>query len=791
MSETISTLLFFTGLLQLLLSMFALSRRDEPAARPLTVTFLIGAIWAIAYGIDIASSDINTKIHWMLVRLSFNRFLSLAALWIAFEHLEIAHKLKKWTPLLHTAPILALLLIWTSNFHQLYRYDYELKTIGELTILTWKNGPANWLFYGFDIALYAVALYQLITSLGDASQPKRRQTILIVISLFAPLLTDIFFKMGFSLLPGINLTSFFMLVSEALIVYAIFRYGWMKIIPMARSTLTDVLPGGMIAVDAQNRIVDVNRFAQELLDLPMKAIIGKDFHKTIAAKNIKATIELGRSQVRREIQVERSDHSIHYFDVSITPLKDRTGKHRGHLIYFNNITSQKKEELRLIQLSQAVEQSPASVVVTDLQGNIIYVNPQFTQLTGYSREEAIGKNPNIVQSGQTPDRTYKEMWMAIEAGQTWRGEFLNKKKNGELYWEMIVIAPAQDHNGNTVNYIAVKQDITVQKQTEAALRFSEERFRQLVMSAPDAVFGIDAQGNIIFANKEATNLLGYENDELLGQNVELLVPETLRVKHTMLRGGYFIQPRTRTMGAGQELLARHKNGSGISVGINLSHSMTENGPLVIAFMRDITDAKKAKDALQQANQQMEKQIHEIEKLQAILREQAIRDPLTQLHNRRYLDESIEHEFHYAVRHSLPLSIIMLDIDHFKRVNDTYGHYAGDACLISLAQLLQQSIRKSDIVCRYGGEEFLLLLPNSDARAAMTLAEKIRHTFEGTVNVFNGQEIRNTISLGIASFPEHGATYNEIIEKADKALYISKRSGRNRSTAWQDALTPVE
>jgi sigma-B regulation protein RsbU (phosphoserine phosphatase) len=142
-------------------------------------------------------------------------------------------------------------------------------------------------------------------------------------------------------------------------------------------------------------------------------------------------------------------------------------------------TSHKKnrQEEELRKLSRAVEQSPATVVITDTGGNIEYVNPKFTNLTGYSFAEALGKNPRILKSGEQPPEFYSDMWKAISAGDTWRGEFHNRKRNGDLYWESASISPILDDNGTVTHYIAVKEDITERKEAQEALFMSEEKLR--------------------------------------------------------------------------------------------------------------------------------------------------------------------------------------------------------------------------------------------------------------------------------------------------------------------------
>ena len=153
--------------------------------------------------------------------------------------------------------------------------------------------------------------------------------------------------------------------------------------------------------------------------------------------------------------VRHPDRSLHYV---VALLED--------------ITERKQAEEQLRQLSRAVEQSPASIVITDPTGAISYVNPKFSQLTGYSLAEALGQNPRILKSDHTSPAEYAGLWQTISAGQTWHGEFLNKKKNGELYWELAAISPITDAAGRVMHYLAVKEDITNRKQVEAALRES-------------------------------------------------------------------------------------------------------------------------------------------------------------------------------------------------------------------------------------------------------------------------------------------------------------------------------
>jgi diguanylate cyclase (GGDEF)-like protein len=160
--------------------------------------------------------------------------------------------------------------------------------------------------------------------------------------------------------------------------------------------------------------------------------------------------------------------------------------------------------------------------------------------------------------------------------------------------------------------------------------------------------------------------------------------------------------------------------------------------------------------------------------------QKIRDPLTGLYNRYYMRDVLKHELERAARVQYPVSVIILDLDHFKKVNDTYGHLSGDQVLRSLSELILAHVRRADVACRYGGEEFLIILPETPAKIALERAETIRADFEQLHVEYGGQKLHVTVSLGVASFPDHGLTPDQIIQAADIALYTAKAKGRNQT-----------
>ena len=202
-------------------------------------------------------------------------------------------------------------------------------------------------------------------------------------------------------------------------------------------------------------------------------------------------------------------------------------------------------------------------------------------------------------------------------------------------------------------------------------------------------------------------------------------------------------------------------------------------PEVLARVQTQLDRYRAETELRRANERLQAQLAEIQALQAQLREQAIRDALTGLFNRRYLEETLERELLRARRAAAAISLVMLDIDHFKKLNDTYGHKAGDVMLQKLGEMLRAHTRGGDVACRYGGEEFVVVLPGASLEVAHQRAEQWRLTFEAVRVPYGKHELRSTLSLGVAVFPQHGSTSDEVLRMADTALYMAKTEGRNR------------
>lgn len=299
--------------------------------------------------------------------------------------------------------------------------------------------------------------------------------------------------------------------------------------------------------------------------------------------------------------------------------------------YSTDITERKLIEERTQLLSAALEASANAIAITDITGKIEWVNSAFCEMTGYEREEIVGHNPRILQSGMHDAGFYREMWRTLLSGNSWRGEIINRRKDGSLSEEELIIAPVKNEKGKIHRFIGVKQDISARK------RMEEE-----------------------------------------------------------------------------------------------------------------------------------------------LRKQATTDSLTGLPNRRYFLNLAETELSRIKRAKAgPATIIMLDIDHFKHVNDTYGHNIGDQVLRHLAETISGTLRRSDYSGRLGGEEFVVLLPETSVEQGLQFAERLRQIIASSCVATGDGEIQYAASFGVTIATDADISITSVINRADEALYRAKAKGRNR------------
>lgn len=289
------------------------------------------------------------------------------------------------------------------------------------------------------------------------------------------------------------------------------------------------------------------------------------------------------------LEHKKKNGELFWAEISANPLRNGQGKFIGLAGISRDISERMKAENEIRKLSEVIEQSPTSIVITDLNGQINYVNSTFCRVTGYAPEEVIGKNPKILKSGMTSDSVYEDLWAAIYRGEVWRGEFINRKKNGETYWERAIIAPIKNHLNQVTNYVAIKENITAQKLAEQELIDSQQRYKLLSDISPEGLI-IHENGLILDVSSSVSKITGFDMDELVGnQPVEkLFTMDSIEKIRQMVDDKYEFP---------YEVTGKRKDGSTFQAEVEARQFFYKGREVRVAALRDITYRKNVEKVL--------------------------------------------------------------------------------------------------------------------------------------------------------------------------------------------------
>lgn len=417
-------------------------------------------------------------------------------------------------------------------------------------------------------------------------------------------------------------------------------------------------------------------------------------------------------------------------------------------------------------LTTAILNTDTGVIITDpnLPDNpIIFANQGFSKITGYSREEVLYHNPRLLQGPATDRHTLKRINEAVKKKESIVTELCNYRKDGTLFWNEIRISPVLDTMGNLQYFVGLQSDVTRRKQDTEQLKL----YAKVVENTLQGVIITDRHANIIWGNVAFTTTTGYSLEEVVGENPRIFQSG---LHSTDFYKNMWLSLKQTGQWQG-EVWNRRKNGDAYVEWLNISSIVDEVGEVTnyVAIFSDITDRKRFEQELQAANEKLKR-------LSSV-------DGLTNIANRRYFEEFFQREWALAIRNNAPLSIIMIDVDHFKIYNDTYGHQEGDECLKIVASTLSKTIKRpTDLVARYGGEEFVVVLPQTDSDGALVVAEQLReHVARLMIEHINSKSCSFvSISLGIATvIPDATMHREDLLHRADQGLYMAKRQGGNR------------
>ncbi|HEX9094774.1 MAG TPA: PAS domain S-box protein, partial [Candidatus Dormibacteraeota bacterium] len=511
---------------------------------------------------------------------------------------------------------------------------------------------------------------------------------------------------------------------------------------------------GVWIIDRNNLTTFVNRPMADMLGYAPEEMLGKPV-LTFMDAGSQAAFAANREgrqeghQPTHEFRFKRKDGSDLWAMVESSPDLDAAGTFRGSLAMVTDVTERRRGQEALRRLAGMVATSTDAIMAVDLSGAILNWNAGAERMYGYTAEEIIGHSILTI----TPEDKVNELSAILD--QARRGEpiqaveTLRRRKDGSLVEVSISFSTLADIDGTLVATTGIHRDISIAKRAAEALRASEERYRRIVETAYEGIWVIDAQNLTTFVNPRMADMLGWTVEEMMGRSV-------LDFLGADARATFKANQPDRLNGVSQQREVRFTRKDGtdcwtlLSVRPNFDEAGHYEGSLAMAM--DITERRRIQKALEY---------------------QALHDALTGLPNRLLLAERLENALVSAQVAHQQVALFILDLDHFKEVNEAFGLQAGDRLLEQVGPRLQSEIGAEDMVARLSGDEFAVLLKNTDPSAASVKAARLLEAMDRPFEV-GGQSLDVAISIGIAVSPEDGDDPNTLLRRADIALFVAKQ-----------------
>lgn len=432
---------------------------------------------------------------------------------------------------------------------------------------------------------------------------------------------------------------------------------------------------------------------------------------------------------------------------------------------------------RLLQAS-----TEHSIIALGPDGTILLWNEGARRLYGYEPEEVLGRaDVSVLHVPEDIEAGLPRLILTAALQNTkWQGIVTRRRKNGERFVARVVITTRRDASGDANGFFMISDDISneirlieelnaeleARTLAETALRESEERYRIIAETATDAIISVDQLGVIGFVNRAAERIFGHHTREMLGAELNLLMPGALRELHKATAESHSVARDQHIVWEAVEFWGTHRDGRQIPLEVSFGEYRRHGERLFTGVVRDITERKHADDKIRYLAQY---------------------DALTGLPNRVLLQDRIEHALAQARRAQERVAVLFLDLDDFKHVNDSLGHQTGDRLLQMVSDRLRFCLREGDNVGRLGGDEFVICLPLPvDERHTSLVAEKILEAMRAPLLV-DDQELHVSISIGISLYPHDGEDADTLMRAADIAMYHAKENGRNNYQFFTQTL----
>jgi diguanylate cyclase (GGDEF)-like protein/PAS domain S-box-containing protein len=483
----------------------------------------------------------------------------------------------------------------------------------------------------------------------------------------------------------------------------------------------------------------------------------------------------GEMMIVEEEYGDEMGHVRSWWENRYSPIYDKKNNIVGVTVFVLDITHRKHIEHALrtseIHYRSIMDQAADAIFIADQSGRYVDVNRAGCELLGYTRDEILSLSMQDLVAGEKSN--------PIQFDHLLDGKTIIKER--ELIGKGGRLVPVEISANMMADgrIIGIVRNIVERKREEARVRF----LAFVMDKISSAVISTTTDMRINYWNKSAEILYGWREEEVLGRQIdEVCGTEFMDGQQEIAQRTLMVERNWRG-----ELRQHHRSGREIWVDASVTLLEDDSGHFMggITINHDVTERKLAEDELRRTKESIE-QIN-LTLRRAFEREQLASrtDSLTGVFNRRYFFELLGYEFIASRRYERPLSIVMFDVDLLKKINDNYGHQVGDELLKKAAEVVRGELRSSDVLARYGGDEFVILLSNSDERDAFMVLERIYHELESAYVRADGKKLGVSISAGIASIQSDMEKPDQLVMQADQALYIAKNSGRNRMAVFKN------
>jgi diguanylate cyclase (GGDEF)-like protein/PAS domain S-box-containing protein len=814
-SNPIALSLLVPGLISAVLGLYALISGRVIGSRTFAALMFALFVWSVAYGGELASLRLEGMLFWTF--LEYLGIATVPVLWLLLVLLYTGREESvtvRNVILLFIVPAVTIIMVGTNQFHHLFYSSVTVDTGGPFPMMSLTKGPWSWVHTVYSYVTILIGIVLLSERLLQQSVIYRKQIAAMLIGSVVPWVFNILYQIfGFMPLQHLDVTPYSFTITGIVVAWAMYRYQLLDLVPVARDRVVENMDDGMIFLDSKDRVVDANKSAHRILGWT-DSVIGKPAGAMLARWPALLEIARAKGTVTAELQKNDKLAGSKCFDVSVSDFANRPNQMVGRVILLHDVTDRKQIEDELKENEEKYHSffktTRDAVFMTTMDGHWLEVNAAAAEMFGYDSVEEMLKIPVVDVYGESKQRGYFTDAIASR-GFVKDMPVTFRRKDGRLIAALLTAVALRDKTGKVTGFQGTAKDVTEMKQAEEALMQANEQLQESLLSAKLRNREITLLGEMAQWIQSSKDMgAAYQGAaEYMGKLFQAdsgFIAEIDTNNQTVEVRAFFGKPVGRTVFPASDCIALQQmkvhesdgsDASGICPHMDSFRGCSISIPLItaggVSWLLQVRHGQEdfvlpaschewlesRRPLLLSAGQELSVALSNI-RLRETLHDQAIRDPLTGLFNRRYMEEMLELQLHRARRTGSSIGFIMADLDFFKNFNDSYGHAAGDLLLTSVANQIRKVIRLEDIACRYGGEEFLIILPYAGLKDTRTRALQIREEIRNISFLYEGQQLGHvTISMGVSAFPDNGDDASMLVKTADQAMYEAKKGGRDR------------